>query len=66
MLVLSRKVGERIQIGDQITIMVVRLSAHSVRIGIDAPPQMTIVRSELAERGAEMGHEDGFAPRILT
>lgn len=47
MLVLSRKVNERIQIGDDITITVVRLSTGSVRIGIEAPGHMTILRDEL-------------------
>ena len=47
MLVLSRKVNERIQIGDDITITVVRLSTGSVRIGIEAPDHLTILRDEL-------------------
>ncbi|HEV3021151.1 MAG TPA: carbon storage regulator [Pirellulales bacterium] len=49
MLVLSRKVNEQIQIGDAITITVVRLSPNSVRIGVDAPPHLMIVRDELNE-----------------
>ena len=47
MLVLSRKVGERIVVGDKITITVVRLGKGSVRIGIEAPDDMAIVREEL-------------------
>jgi carbon storage regulator len=47
MLVLSRKVGERIWIGDQISITVVRISGGGVRIGIEAPPEMPVVREEL-------------------
>lgn len=47
MLVLSRKVGERIWIGDQIAITVVRVSGGGVRIGIEAPPEMPVVREEL-------------------
>ncbi|MCO6459243.1 MAG: carbon storage regulator [Pirellulaceae bacterium] len=47
MLVLSRKVGERIRIGDEITITVVRLIGGTVRIGIEAPPSLLIVREEL-------------------
>ncbi|MEX2316911.1 MAG: carbon storage regulator [Pirellulales bacterium] len=48
MLVLSRKVGERILIGERITITVVKLGHGGVRIGIDAPPEMAVVREELA------------------
>jgi carbon storage regulator len=47
MLVLSRKVGERIWIGDQIAITVVRISGGGVRIGIEAPAEMPVVREEL-------------------
>jgi carbon storage regulator len=47
MLVLSRKVGERILIGDQIAVTIVRVSSGGVRIGIDAPPELTVVREEL-------------------
>lgn len=47
MLVLSRKVGERIVVGDRIKITVVRMGQGSVRIGIEAPNDMAIVREEL-------------------
>lgn len=47
MLVLSRKVGETIRIGDDITIMVVRIRPDQVGLGIDAPKDVTIVRTEL-------------------
>jgi carbon storage regulator len=47
MLVLSRGVGERIQIGDQIEVVVVRIAPGLVRIGIEAPAEMPIVREEI-------------------
>ena len=47
MLVLSRKAGERILIGDDVAITVVRIGPNSVRIGIEAPKSMNIVREEL-------------------
>jgi len=46
-LVLSRKVNERIQIGDQIVVTVVRIADGAVRLGIDAPAEMAIVRREI-------------------
>jgi carbon storage regulator len=49
-LVLSRKVGERVLIGENIAVTVVKLTHGGVRIGIDAPPEMAIVREELAAR----------------
>ena len=47
MLVLSRKAGERIWIGDDISVTVVRISGGGVRIGIEAPKEMPVVREEL-------------------
>jgi carbon storage regulator len=47
MLVLSRKVGERILIGDRVTVTVVRISGGGVRLGIEAPPEMAVIREEL-------------------
>jgi carbon storage regulator len=47
-LVLSRKTGERILIGDKITVTVVKIGHGGVRIGVDAPPEMAVVREELA------------------
>ena len=49
MLVLSRKVGERILVGDNVTITVVRITGGGVRIGIEAPPEMAVVREELKQ-----------------
>ena len=50
MLVVSRKVGERILIGDKITVTVVKIGSSGVRIGIEAPKEMAVVREELAEQ----------------
>ncbi len=50
MLVLSRKVGQRILVGDEITITVVRLNGGGVRLGIEAPAEMPVIREELAEK----------------
>lgn len=51
MLVLSRKPGERILIGEDIAVTVVRIGPNTVRIGIDAPRDMNIVRDELCKSG---------------
>ena len=47
MLVLSRKVGQRILIGDDIAVTVVRVAHGTVRIGVEAPNGLTIVREEI-------------------
>ena len=55
MLVLSRKVGERIRIGDEVTVTVVRITGGGVRLGIEAPAALSIIREELHE---EMQRQD--------
>ena len=47
MLVLSRKIGEEIIIGDQVRLVVNRISGNRVTIGIAAPEEVHIVRGEL-------------------
>jgi carbon storage regulator len=47
MLVLTRKVEQRIHIGPDITLTIVRVRGQSVKIGIDAPLGMDILREEL-------------------
>ncbi len=49
MLVLSRKVGEQIVIGDNITVVVNRVSGNRISLGIQAPHDVRIVRGELKE-----------------
>jgi carbon storage regulator len=51
MLVLSRKEGERIQIGDNITLVVSKVSGNRVTIGIEAPRDVKVVRGELGDAG---------------
>lgn len=50
MLVLTRKTLEKLFIGEDICVTVVRLSDGQVRLGIDAPREIPIVRGELRER----------------
>lgn len=52
MLVLSRKINQSIQIGDQLTISVVRIKGNVVQLGIEAPREVQVLRSELIERDA--------------
>ena len=53
MLVLSRKHGESILIGENIYLTVVRIGPNNVRLGIEAPRDVNIVRTELNRQDAE-------------
>jgi carbon storage regulator len=59
MLVLRRKVSERIVISDSIVITVVQVIGSSVKIGIEAPPQVTVLREELTHSPV------GIPPRAM-
>ena len=50
MLVLTRKLMESFYIGDDICVTVVRMEGGQVRLGIEAPREIPIVRGELVER----------------
>jgi carbon storage regulator len=52
MLVLSRKVGERVLVGDKVVITVVKIGPNAIRLGIEAPKDMNIVREELVDPNA--------------
>jgi carbon storage regulator len=47
MLVLSRREQERIRLGESIVLTIVRISGERVRVGIEAPPEVSVVRDEL-------------------
>jgi carbon storage regulator len=53
LLILSRKYGESIQIGDSIEIVVVDITRDRVSIGINAPKDVKIVRTELTDNSSE-------------
>ena len=50
MLILSRKVGEAIKIGEQIEVIVTRINGNQVTLGIKAPRDVPVDRQEIAER----------------
>ena len=66
MLVLTRKQGERIRIGDDVVITVVRTKGKAVRLGIQAPAHVPVLRGEIAIAIAgerqQPAHETGDGP----
>jgi carbon storage regulator len=55
MLVLSRKLGEEVAIGDNIRRTVVAIHGRKVRLGFTAPPEVSILREELCPKAEDFG-----------
>ena len=53
MLILTRRVGESLMIGDDVTITVLGVKGNQVRIGVKAPKEVAVHREEILDRIAE-------------
>jgi carbon storage regulator CsrA len=65
MLVLTRKLQQQIKIGDGITVTILRVKGQTVRVGIEAPRDMRVVRGELKPKSAAGLAEEGAAADAL-
>jgi carbon storage regulator len=61
MLVLSRKLGEKIVIGENIRITVVKIDRNQIRIGIEAPGDVPVFREEIAPQRMALKPRSGEA-----
>ena len=55
MLILTRRVGESLMIGDDVTITVLGVKGNQVRIGVNAPKEVAVHREEILKRIEEAG-----------
>lgn len=52
MLILTRKIGQTIRIGENVQVTLLSVDRHRIKIGIEAPRDVTILRDELVNRGS--------------
>jgi carbon storage regulator len=62
MLVLSRKESQRIRLGDSIVVTIVKISGDKVRVGIEAPADVLVLRDELEARSVPAAVDASAAP----
>ncbi len=59
MLILTRRVGETLMIGDHVTVTVLGVKGNQVRIGVNAPKDVAVHREEIYERIMKERSDDG-------
>ena len=57
MLILTRRVGETVMIGDEVTVTVLRVKGNQVRLGVNAPKTISVQREEIFNRIKQEGAE---------
>ena len=62
MLILTRRVGETVMIGDKVTVTVLGVKGNQVRIGVDAPRDVAVHREEIFDRIRRDGDDDDETP----
>lgn len=62
MLILTRRVGETLMIGDEVSVTVLSAKGNNIRIGINAPKEVSVHREEVYQRIANQDSEENSKP----
>ncbi len=62
MLILTRRIGETVMIGDEVTVTVLRVKGNQVRLGVNAPKTVSVQREEIFHR-IKNGNGESEAPQ---
>ena len=66
MLILTRRVGETVVIGDDVTVTVLGVKGNQVRLGVNAPKQVAVHREEIYERIQREQADDRAAVKVVS
>ena len=66
MLILTRRIGESVMIGDDISVTVLRVKGSQVRLGVNAPRTVSVQREEISDRGRAESVVTGVAAKVGT
>jgi carbon storage regulator len=66
MLILTRRVGETLMIGDEVTVTVLGVKGNQVRIGVNAPKEVAVHREEIYQRIAKEKEENASVEPVAV